>query len=171
MGRDHPPRACYFSIITVFLLLLPSGSLCGRERWIRLHPIHPRIFNNTRTQFAPEDVVLCFFCGSNVTRWNFRRRKLVYEIILLKKTLRNHLHSEHLKWNYASLNVKVNRLTSNSCNKTIKLPKYFICGHSSHVIPLTETIPFFISCTITEFCVTSSGSRQLRAEILSNSWL
>ena len=26
MGRDRTPRACYFSISTVFLLLLPSGA-------------------------------------------------------------------------------------------------------------------------------------------------
>ena len=25
----------------------------------------------------------------------------------------------------------------------MELPQYFICGHSSHIIPLTETMPFF----------------------------
>ena len=37
-----------------------------------------------------------------------------------------------------------NRLTSISCNNIINLPKYmyFTCGHSSHVISLTETIPY-----------------------------
>ena len=78
--------------------------------------------------------------------------QLVYEINLLKKILRNHLHSEHLQWNYTSFNVKINRLTSIS--SIIKLPKYFVRGQSS--FRSLKQSPIFISCTITEFCVTSS---------------
>ena len=38
-------------------------------------------------------------------------------------------------------------LTSISSNKIIELLKYFICGHSSQVIPLIETIHFYLSHT------------------------
>ena len=38
-------------------------------------------------------------------------------------------------------------LTSSSSNKIIELLKYFICGHSSQVIPLIETIHFYLSHT------------------------
>ena len=89
-------------------------------------------------QFAHEDVGLCLFHGSN------KRMQLVYKFILINKILTNHLFSEHMWWNYASCNVKSNRLTSICSNKIIKLPKFFICGHSSHVIPITETIPIYL---------------------------
>ena len=36
------------------------------------------------------------------------RMQLVYDIKLLQKIWRNHLHSEHLQWNDASFNVKIN---------------------------------------------------------------
>ena len=54
--------------------------------------------------------------------------------------------------------VKINRPTLISSNKIIILPKYLICCHSLHVIPLIETIPYslFISCIITEFWMTFS---------------
>ena len=57
-------------------------------------------------QFAHEDVGLCLFHSSN------KRMQLVYKFILINKILRNHLFSEHMWWNYASCNVKSNRLTS-----------------------------------------------------------
>ena len=82
--------------------------------------------------------------------------------------LRNHLFSEHMWWNYASCNVKSNRLTSIFSNKIIKLPKFFICGHSSHVIPITETIPYLSHAWSRNFMSMRDmfGSRQLRAKIL-----
>ena len=36
--------------------------------------------------------------------------QLVYEVILLNKILRNHLLSENMQWNYASINVTLNYL-------------------------------------------------------------
>ena len=91
-------------------------------------------------QFAHEDVGLCLFHSSN------KRMQLVYKFILINKILRNHLFSEHMWWNYASCNVKSNRLTSICSHKIIKLPK-FAC-HSHH-----WNNPIFISCMITEFYV------------------
>ena len=38
--------------------------------------------------------------------------------------------------------VKINKPTLVSSNKIIILPKYLICCHSLHVIPLIETIPY-----------------------------
>ena len=38
-------------------------------------------------------------------RFERERMQLVYELILLNKILRNHLLSETLQWNYASVNV------------------------------------------------------------------
>ena len=86
---------------------------------------------------------------------------------------RNHLLSEYTQWNYASFNVKISRLTSISFNKIIKLPKYFICVHSSHVIPLIETIPYLSHARSRNFASLhhTFGSRQLRAKILPNSWV
>ena len=66
----------------------------------------------------------------------FERKKMqfVYKVSLPNKILRNHLLFKHLQWNYASFIFKTNRLRSISSNKIIKLSKYFICGHSWHVI-------------------------------------
>ena len=71
----------------------------------------------------------------------------------LNKILRNHLLSEHMRWNYASFNVKSNRLMSTSSKKIIKWPKYFIHGHSSHPHFPHWNNPIFISCTMTEFFI------------------
>ena len=92
-------------------------------------------------------------CTLPLLSFERERMQLVYEFILLNKILRNRLLSEHLQWNYASFNVKSNRLTSISFNKFIRVPKYFICGHSSHVLPPHWNNPVLFSCTITEFCV------------------
>ena len=37
-----------------------------------------------------------------------------------------------------------------------RLPKYFKCGHSSHVIPLIETIPYLSHALSQNFFITSS---------------
>ena len=82
--------------------------------------------------------------------------------------------SEYMQWNYAPFNVKINRLTSISSNKIIKLPKYLICGHSSRVIPLIETVLYLSHARSRNFASLGDiffGSWQLRAKILSNSWL
>ena len=73
--------------------------------------------------------------SSNVKECNLFTRSFCFN-----KILRNRLLSEHLQWNFASFNVKINRLTSISSNEIIKLLKYFICGHSSHAILLIKTI-------------------------------
>ena len=43
-------------------------------------------------------------------RFDRERMQLVYKVILPNKVLRNHLLSENMQWNYASLNVTLNYL-------------------------------------------------------------
>ena len=107
---------------------------------MRLNLLNPRGLKLTVTH--PVCKWRC--CTFPVLQFERERMQLVYEIVLFNKILRNHLLSEHqlLQWNYASFKVKIKRLTSVSSNKIIKLQKYFICGHSSHVIPLIETISY-----------------------------
>ena len=59
----------------------------------------------------------------------------------------NEIIYEHLQWNFASFNIKINWLTSISSDEIDRLPKYFHPPHWNNSL--------FISCTITEFCVTS----------------
>ena len=118
---------------------------------IRLNLLNPRVLKLTVTHAVSK--WRC--CTLPFLRFERERMQLVYEIVLFNKILRNHLLSEHQQWNYASFKVKIKRLTSVSSNKINKLQKYFICGHSSHVILLYWNNPLFISCTITEFWVTS----------------
>ena len=105
---------------------------------MRLNLLNPRVLKLTVTH--PVCEWRC--CTLPVLRFERERMQLAYEIVLFNQILRNHLLSEHQQWNYASFKVKIKRLTSVSSNKFIKLQKYFICGHSSHVIPLIETIPY-----------------------------
>ena len=100
----------------------------------RLDLISPRVLKIT----VRHPVSTWRWCTLPLLRFERERMQLVYEFILLNKILRNRLLSKHMQWNYASFNVKSNRLTSISFNKIIRVPKYFICGHSSHVIPLSR---------------------------------
>ena len=115
----------------------------------RLDLISPRVLKIT----VRHPVCTWRCCTLPLLRFERERMQLVYEFILLNKILRNRLLSEHMQWNYASFNVKSNGLTSISFNKFIRVPKYFICGHSSHILSPHWNNPVFISCTITEFCV------------------
>ena len=81
----------------------------------------------------------------------YERSPLDLKVIVFSIHL--HLLSEHMRWNYASFNVKSNRLMSTSSQKIIKWPKYFIHGHSSHPHFPHWNNPIFISCTITELSV------------------
>ena len=133
----------------------------------RLDLISPRVLKIT-----VRHPVCTWRCCLPLLRFERERMQLVYEFILLNKILRNRLLSEHMQWNYTSFNVKSNRLTSISFNKIIRVPKYFICGHSSHVIPLTETIPYLSHARSRNFASLGDifRSRHLREKILSNSW-
>ena len=65
----------------------------------------------------------------------------------LNKILRNHLLSEHMQWNCASLKVKSNRLMSTSSKKNYQT------AHSSHPHFPHWNNPIFLLCTITELSV------------------
>ena len=65
------------------------------------------------------------------------------------------------------IHSKINRLTSINSHKTIKLPKNFTCGHSSHVIPLTETTRYYLMHDHAILRDIFFGSWQLRAKISS----
>ena len=103
---------------------------------IRLNLLNPRVLKLTVTHAVSK--WRC--CTLPVLRFERESMQLVYEIVLFNKILRNHLLSEHQQWNYASFKVKIKRLTSVSSNKINKLQKYFICGHSSHVILLEQIL-------------------------------
>ena len=88
----------------------------------RLDLISPRVLKIT----VRHPVSTWRWCTLALLRFERERMQLVYEFILLNKILRNRLLSEHMLWNYASFNVKSNRLTSISFNKFIRVPKYFM---------------------------------------------
>ena len=113
------------------------------------------------------------FRGEWVKSSNVKECNLFTRSFCFNKILRNRLLSEHLQWNFASFNVKINRLTSISSNEIIKLLKYFTCGHSSHAILLIETILYLSLVRSRNFASLPAifGSRQVRAKILSISWL
>ena len=134
----------------------------------RLDLISPRVLKITVTH-----AVCTRRCWTlSLLRFERERMQLVYEFILLNKISRNRLLSEHMQLNYASFNVKSNRLTSISFNKIIKVPKYFICDHSFHVIPLIKTIPYLSHARSRFFSSLRDifGSRQLK-EKHCHSWL
>ena len=80
------------------------------------------------TQFARESFGICRFRGLciqlylidlrvlkikrslHVKMLDRERKQLVYEVILLNKIWKNHLHSENMQWNYASFNVTLDHL-------------------------------------------------------------
>ena len=134
---SQPDKIGQHQVLTVRCIVIQfalSWFVCERNR---LSLINPRVLEKTVAH-----AVSTWRCWTlPLLQFDHERMQLVYEFLFLKKILRNHLFSEHMQWNYASFNVKIKRLTSISSNKIIKLPKYFRCGHSSHVIPLIETIP------------------------------
>ena len=89
-------------------------------------------------QFAHEDVGLCLFHSSN------KRMQPVYKFILINKILTNHLFSEHMWWNYASCNVKSNRLTSICSNKIIKLPNSLYAATHHMSFPSRKQSPIYL---------------------------
>ena len=103
---ERLPRLHGYKSNSEFLSTTKSGKSWIKIRfWVRrkedtLNLLNPRVKKKTR--FAREDNGLCPFYGSTVKEW------LVYEVILLNKILRNHLHSENMRWNFASFNVTLN---------------------------------------------------------------
>ena len=152
MAAPGWPGSCNTGIKVTLVELASPAHVIRPSQWlvvprilhvcesIRLNLLNPRVLKLTVTH------AVCKWrcCNLPVLRFERERMQLVYEIVLFNKILRNHLLSEHQQWNYALLKVKIKMLTSVSSNKIIKLQKYFICGHSSHVIPLIETISFFL---------------------------
>ena len=115
------------------------------------HPldlISPRVLKITVTH------AVCTWrcCTLALLRFERERMQLVYEFILLNKILRNRLLSEHMQWNYASFNVKSNKLTSISFKKIISPEILYMWPLIPCHSPQWNN-PVFISCTITEFCV------------------
>ena len=150
MAAPGSPGSCNTGIKVISVELASPAHVIRPSLWlvlprilyvyesIRLNLLNPRALKLTVTHAVSK--WRC--CTLPVLRFERERMQLVYEIVLFNKILRNHLLSENQQWNYASFKVKIKRLTSVSSNKIIKLQKYFICGHSSHVIPLIETIPY-----------------------------
>ena len=106
--------------------------MCDR---IRLNLVNPRVLKITVTY------AVCTLRCWTLPLWRFEREKrfcLRYCFAQedFKKSPPFRTSAKKLR----IIHSKINGLTSISSHKTIKLPKNFTCGHSSHVIPLTLAV-------------------------------
>ena len=134
--------------------------MCER---IRLNLVNPRVLKITVTY------AVCTWRCWTLPLWWFEREKK-------KRCLRYRFAQEDFKKSppfrtsakkLRIIHSKINRLTSISSHKTIKLPKNFTFGHSSHVIPLTETVRCYLMHDHAILRDIFFGSWQLRAKISS----
>ena len=133
--------------------------MCDR---IRLNLVNPRVLKITVTY------AVCTLRCWTLPLWRFEREKrfcLRYCFAQedFKKSPPFRTSAKKLR----IIHSKINGLTSISSHKTIKLPKNFTCGHSSHVIPLTETVRYYLMHDHAILRDTFFGCWQLRAKMSS----